>query len=493
MSKNNKAFTLVELIAVLVILSIIVLISVPLIITIKNKAKLNAYKRSIDAYGKAIEIEIASNLIDKGTIPTDLSTLKIEYTGYKVSCNVMQIKENGGIYLSECTVNGKEIKDKKTEDGWYHYNKRDLTNEEYVELYGDALQTASIAYLEKNGSIVSDYTSLTLNYIGKKVLCDVIINYDGTIYMTKCKVNNIDVINEAEEDGFYHYGDIVNPTAIQSLLLKANKKNITTYSAGNQSEMYTLSHPATIQTGAFKDFRYIGAFPNNYVYFNGNELWRILGIFKVEDENGNKEERIKIIKNEKLSTNLAWNSNDVNDWVNSSINSYLNGDYYNGFDVTCKNMIADTKYYLGGSNTHSGGAETYYVWERGTTVYSGRSKNFIGKISLMYLSDFYGSYALGVDDMCYTNSFNCNENGGGTPTNSWIYNTNSYSSQWTISPYSNNNIFAFSIEAAGTIKDYNNDNRVVNANGIRPVLYLKSDIKIISGDGTEQNPYQLSL
>ena len=139
MSKNNKAFTLVELIAVLVILSIIVLISVPLIITIKNKAQLNAYKRSIDAYGKAIEIEIASNLIDKGTIPTDLSTLKIEYTGYKVSCNVMQIKENGGIYLSECTVNGKEIKDKKTEDGWYHYNKRDLTNEEYVKIYNTYL------------------------------------------------------------------------------------------------------------------------------------------------------------------------------------------------------------------------------------------------------------------------------------------------------------------------------------------------------------------
>lgn len=196
MSKRNKAFTIIELIAVLVILSIIVLIAVPLILTIKNKFKLNAYKRSIDAYGKAVELAIANNLIDKGTIPTDFSTLKIEYTGYEVNCNIMQIKENGGVYLSECTVNGKEIKDKKTEDGWYHYNQRDLTNEEYVDMYGNALKEASVAYYTENNSIVSDYKTLKINYKGKSVSCDVTINYDGTIYLKNCTVAGTSVQNK---------------------------------------------------------------------------------------------------------------------------------------------------------------------------------------------------------------------------------------------------------------------------------------------------------
>ena len=35
--------------------------------------------------------------------------------------------------------------------------------------------------------------------------------------------------------------------------------------------------------------------------------------------------------------------------------------------------MVDTKYYLGGSDTTSGGTETYYAWERGTEVYSGNS------------------------------------------------------------------------------------------------------------------------
>lgn len=44
-----------------------------------------------------------------------------------------------------------------------------------------------------------------------------------------------------------------------------------------------------------------------------NELWRMIGVFTVEDENGNTEQRIKIIRNEKLSDNMAWNSNIVNE------------------------------------------------------------------------------------------------------------------------------------------------------------------------------------
>ena len=79
--KNNKrkAFTLIELIAVLVIMAIITLIVTPLVMNIIRKAKVSVRKRSIDAYGRSVELAIASYLLDTGTVPTDLHNLTIEY------------------------------------------------------------------------------------------------------------------------------------------------------------------------------------------------------------------------------------------------------------------------------------------------------------------------------------------------------------------------------------------------------------------------------
>ena len=485
---KRRGFTLIELIAVLVIMAIIALIVTPLVMNIIRKAKISARKRSVDAYGRSVELAIASYLMDTGTFPTNeqLPNLQVEYSGSTVVCNVMAMKENGGLYLSECKVNNVDVKDSKTEDGWYHYGTRDLTNEEYVDMYGDALKKASLAYFNTNGNPVEDYTTLTIDYKGKPVACDVTVNYDGTIYMTKCKVNNVDVTSDTE-DGYYHYGSIVKPSsATNDLLAKANPVTVTNYTDGNTKEMYTFEHPATTQTGALTDYRYIGANPNNYVTFN-NELWRIIGVFTVEDGNGNTEQRIKIVRNEKLSDNMTWDSSNTNEWSTATLNIYLNGDYYNGIEATSKSMIADTKYYLGGSNTSSGSAETYYNWERGTTVYRGYSTSWNGKIALMYPSDYIYTYALGVDNACYTDGFDCDGSSG--KINGWIYNSNSNSDQWLLSSSSGDSYSKFHIVDSGSIEvNYSN-----YTFGVRPSLYLASNIKIDSGAGTEQNPYRLKL
>ena len=123
MRKNKKAFTLIELIAVLVILAIIALIVTPLVMNIVKKAKDSANKRSVDAYGKAVELGVATYLLDNGDYPTDINSLTIEYSGNEVVCNTKKLNEDGSIYLSGCSVNGAEVKDTKTEDGWYHYGK----------------------------------------------------------------------------------------------------------------------------------------------------------------------------------------------------------------------------------------------------------------------------------------------------------------------------------------------------------------------------------
>ena len=122
-NKKNKAFTLIELISVLVILAILALIVTPIVLNIVKKAKDIANKRSVDAYGKTIELSVATYMLDNGEYPTCQSDLKIEYSGNEVNCNIMNLNENGSVYLSECTVGGKEVKDSSTEDGWYHYGK----------------------------------------------------------------------------------------------------------------------------------------------------------------------------------------------------------------------------------------------------------------------------------------------------------------------------------------------------------------------------------
>ena len=84
--KKEKGFTLIELIGVLVIMSILALIVTPLVMNIIRKARIAADKRSVDAYGRSIELAIAGYLLDTGKFPTEVSQLTIEYSGDTVTC-----------------------------------------------------------------------------------------------------------------------------------------------------------------------------------------------------------------------------------------------------------------------------------------------------------------------------------------------------------------------------------------------------------------------
>lgn len=107
--KKMKAFTLIELIAVLVIMAIIALIVTPLVMSIIRKARVSADKRSIDAYGRSIELAIAGYLLDNGTFPTDISQLTIEYSGSEVVCETTQLNPDSSLYLTGCTVAGRSV------------------------------------------------------------------------------------------------------------------------------------------------------------------------------------------------------------------------------------------------------------------------------------------------------------------------------------------------------------------------------------------------
>ncbi len=122
--KRGKGFTLIELIAVLVIMAIIALIATPLVMNIIRKARISADKRSIDAYGRSIELAVAGYLLDTGSFPTSVDQLTIEYSGNEVVCTTTQLNSDSSVYLDGCTVAGRSVD--------YHYGENKSSTPEPV-------------------------------------------------------------------------------------------------------------------------------------------------------------------------------------------------------------------------------------------------------------------------------------------------------------------------------------------------------------------------
>ena len=91
------------------ILAILALIVTPLVMNIIKKARISADKRSIDAYGRSIEIAIATYLLDEGKFPSSINELNIEYSGDEVACSTTQLNSDSSVYLTGCRVAGRNV------------------------------------------------------------------------------------------------------------------------------------------------------------------------------------------------------------------------------------------------------------------------------------------------------------------------------------------------------------------------------------------------
>ena len=259
---------------------------------------------------------------------------------------------------------------------------------------------------------------------------------------------------------------------------------------------------------ADNNLRYIGRDPNNYVYFNCDdynnpssstcELWRIIGVFNENSHGRSGEKLVKLIRSNSLG-DIVWNSANTNDWSTASLQKTLNGDYLNGKGTyastgikndTTRNMIASTTWKLGGSSTNNDvTASMFYDRERSATVSNGNATTWQGKIALMYPSD-YGYATSGgatinkeaclAKELYYWNSSSYSD----CKNNDWILNR---TAQWTLTPYSSLFDYVFYVNNAGNVRNLN----AVYAFGVRPSVYLTSNVSISGGDGTMNNPYIL--
>ena len=265
----------------------------------------------------------------------------------------------------------------------------------------------------------------------------------------------------------------------------------------------------------YTEYRYEGTDTevNNYVWFN-NELWRIIGAFpggtpttsttSLGNRAPSTNNTVKIIRNDVIGS-FAWDKDNTNNWTTGELNTnILNNLYLNSTSGTCnfyyrsvtkpcsftkiglKNVldyIETATWNLGGSSYSN--AETMYKTERGTTVKtSGTPIVTTAKVGLMYVSDYgysvknascnHSSISLG--------SYNKTACGG----SAWMLKN---VSELTVSPdssYTNRVFIVFSSAGVG--------NGIASAGfGVRPVLYLNSNVYYLSGTGTITDPFQIAL
>ena len=260
---------------------------------------------------------------------------------------------------------------------------------------------------------------------------------------------------------------------------------------------------------------YKGANPDNYITFN-NETWRIVA----KEVDGT----YKIVKNELLSETMPFDeqgyrdrgsngaggtycangSSGCNAWaananlvgspaeftnttetgtvlLDSTLNTYLNGEYLNSIKTNADKIVSHN-WGVGATFTDASWNDdddedfSEFVEEESAYYWN-------GKIGLLSNSDAY--LATSNEEMCGTankyasNADTCSANNYLIIPDEWW---------WLVSPYYYGSYSVYLVDDGNLANLYDNTS---NSYGVRPALYLSSDISL-SGSGTVSDPYTIN-
>ena len=345
--KKKNGFTLIELLAILVILAIIAVITVPIILSIIESSKKGAAIDSAYGYADGIEKFLVSKVSEDINYNIPDGTYYVDNTnGYLIGTGDL------------ASINPLEVKISGT-----------IPTSGTVEMEENEIKIACLQFGEYKVSIENGIV--------------------GDATQGVCAGGN----QAPSQDP--------TPTSAPTNVITSNPIPSTAEECGSGS-LVRIDH-----TNGDVDFRFMGADPCNYIYFNcpsyelnqqnstNCEKWRIIGVFN---------NKLKIVRDE-LSTKMMFYEIQYvadynlapNDWNQSDLKTYLNGTYYNSLTAATKTKIANSTWYLGGlgnpdpskvgrqfegfyetGDAHDSEAEykgnglfpeTAYLGERGTTTY----------------------------------------------------------------------------------------------------------------------------
>ena len=191
-----------------------------------------------------------------------------------------------------------------------------------------------------------------------------------------------------------------------------------------------------------------GTDPNNYIWYSG-KLWRAVSVNK-------KANTTKLVTQWNISS-ITYSSGST-DFEGSYMEDWLNDTSVDGF--------------LGNLRDYENFVVTDAVWDAtldatslGSIQRPSGTTTVTDAVGLLNMYEYQTSYR-GTN---YSNGYLNNEL-------QW----------WTLTPYSSSNVRRV-ISNGGA----NGSNPTI-ANGVRPSINLKSNVKIVDGDGTVDNPYRLN-
>ena len=236
------------------------------------------------------------------------------------------------------------------------------------------------------------------------------------------------------------------------------------FSMGGQEVSIVQHGDGLYIDGYEKDkFTYRGSNPNNYILFN-NEMWRIISV---------QDGSLKIVKEDLLSLEKPFNEALDQNWDNSSLKAYVNGEYYDNLNDNVKKYIENNTWNMGDISLNNDDLRNQITSEN-------RRQSNNSYVGLMTVSEYLRSNT--NKGSCETFSLN-NFNFSACQSTNWMFNGKAF---WTLTADDLKPYMVNFVQDDGTI---NRDNSHVLF-GVRPVLVLKDNISLI-GQGTKHNPFAI--
>ena len=306
----------------------------------------------------------------------------------------------------------------------------------------------------------------------------------------------------------------VNSNGPDKCTIKFGPKNI-------NYDTIRVSEDVVVDDANDVNLRYIGSDPSNYIWFNclkyddltnenaedeqhKCEKWRIVGIMNnmtiVNEQTGEEtinQSLVKITKADALNSSMPYDSTDKNNWTISSTQITLNTEYLNGSYIdtplqsdNTRNMIEYIKWNLGSfddSFTTIGIPRAFYNAERSDLVYRENLATWNGKIALLYPSDYGYAVDKSIREECLETLMS-NYNINGCNNKNWLRGKGWV---WFLTPNTAGGYCVFYIHPDGYV--FRGNRGASTWFRIYPTLYLKPNVKILDGEGTNEKPYIINV
>jgi len=554
---KRKGFTLIELLAVIIILAIIALIAVPIIMGIINNARERARQASVRGFASALRLSRSEFMLENRIQPNfdELQDLNINISGEEVKCKCVNYGETG-VVLYECTVgndktiyhyeSGVVFSDNPTDFGSCGVLVTDKVEPAIVLAAGN-LTTSTIQvhanvttvgpsglpsepYSFDGGNTWQSSPTFTLTGLTRdtehniKVIvrarngeraeytitartADITVSHSlnptpptsATTVRITLNVSNwgapgVGTITHTAASGITRINDTtydITERGTYSFVIRNTEGVEITHSVTINNVLLPLlrdlviARPETVNEPTTSvNWRYQGGNPNNWVTFNG-EPWRIIGVFG-SNTHGQSENLVKIVRHQSIGNMRIGTSNN---WATSSLREHLNGTYFNSLNATSRSMIQNVTWRLGSISSMEHPTQGFYDSERGTVAPTPAIPvTATGNIGLIYPSDYgfsgpTSTCPRNLTPLAFNSSPQCRDS-------AWLWMGEG---GWTLTP----------LRVIGNTNDGNswhilhngnlNATPTINTLPVRPSLYLRWDVGVIGGNGSQANPFQISL